>query len=219
MYDFTLSKYSKVQRWAMYNHGIETSESLSPNQVSSKQWLIEELLNYYNQMEYPAKVEIVGSWYGYPLIDFLTREIAFHTIQCWDIDSAARAVCRRYLEVFDQEFVDVYSKNYWQHERNGSDASLLINTSSEHMTETFADMKRSGHDRFYTRNPLVVIQSNDMYHIPEHVNCVEDASELASKHRLEHVHYLGWRPIVQWEDDRIVETKYKRFMIIGRLYP
>jgi len=64
---------------------------------------------------------------------------------------------------------------------------------------------------------LVVIQSNDMRHIDEHINCVDSEDELISKHKIRKVFYASSRNIIEWHDERIEETKYKRFMVIGQI--
>ena len=72
-------------------------------------------------------------------------------------------------------------------------------------------------DVFYHKNPIIVIQSNNMYHINDHINCVNSEKELISKHKIREVLYSGSQNIVAWHDEKIEESKYKRFMVIGKL--
>ena len=68
----TASRYFKI-----FNEYGDLGESLSPNQIESTLWLIEELEKVaipYQQFE---NVEIIGSWYGWPLIDLLAKSNIF----------------------------------------------------------------------------------------------------------------------------------------------
>jgi hypothetical protein len=122
------------------------------------------------------------------------------------------------IDIHPHCHIFVYGKNYWEHSRDGSEATLLINTSSEHMKESFHMMDQLHRkNKFYVKNPLVVIQSNDMRHIDEHINCVDSEDELISKHKIREVLYYGSQNIVEWHDTKIEESKYKRFMVIGKL--
>jgi hypothetical protein len=214
-----LSKYAKMIEWAIDIHPhCHIFESLSPNQLSSKKWMIEELKNIVDNKEI-QKIEIVGSWYGYPLIQYLRENIFIEKIECWDIDKESRMISNMYNEIFEsKDFVSVYGKNYWEHSRDGSESTLLINTSSEHMKESFHMMDQLHRkNKFYVKDPLIVIQSNNMYHIDEHINCVYSEEELISKHKIREVLYSGSQNIVEWHDTKIEESKYKRFMVIGKL--
>jgi hypothetical protein len=205
--------------WAIDIHPhCHIFESLSPNQISSKKWMIEELKNIVDNKEI-QKIEIVGSWYGYPLIQFLKDLLFIEKIECWDIDKEARMIANMYNEIFkSKDFVSVYGKNYWEHSRDGSEATLLINTSSEHMKESFHMMSQLHRkNKFYVKEPLIVIQSNDMHHIDEHINCVDSEEELIDKHKIRKVLYSGSQNIIEWHDTKIEESEYKRFMVIGKL--
>lgn len=232
-----LDKYAKVIEWATKTYpDCDIFGSLSPNQLHSKLWLIEKLKRipqlqgpWYtpNSVDYEGNtIEIVGSWYGFPLIEMLQKEFMIRRIDCWDIDFEARQIAEQYNNIFGVTNVNIFGKDYFAHERDGSQAHLLINTSSEHMMETFADLtERYGKPRkgldpvrnFYVKDPLIVIQSNNMHHIDEHINCVDSEEELIDKHKIRKVLYSGSQNIIEWHDTKIEESKYKRFMVIGKL--
>jgi hypothetical protein len=213
-----LSNYAKMIEWALNKYpDCDIFGSLSPNQISSKIWLIENLTKICNKLETTNhKIEIVGSWYGYPLIEYLKNNISIEKIECWDIDKEARMIAKKYIEIFNNDNTFVYSKNYWHHLRTASEATILINTSSEHMVESFYQVTGKW-DVFYHKKPIIVIQSNNMYHIDEHINCVDSEEELIDKHKIREVLYSGSQNIVEWYDEKIEESKYKRFMVIGQL--
>ena len=210
------SKYANMIDWSLKTHNVcKFFESLSPNQICSKKWLTDELVKHLpNNISH--KIEIVGSWYGFPLLQYIHDNIQFEKIECWDIDKEARLISKKYIEVFKYDNIFVYNKDYWKHERTASEATLLINTSSEHMKPSFYQMKGK-YGKFYHKNPLVVIQANDMVHIEDHINCVNDEEELIIKHGIKDVLYAGSQNIVEWNGFEIIETKYKRFMVIGKL--
>jgi|DEB0MinimDraft_6_1074348.scaffolds.fasta_scaffold74724_2 hypothetical protein len=233
-----LERYAKLIQWANENHPkSHIYESLSPNQLTSKRWLINELVKIkqiYGPWSLPDNkwddkgnsIEIVGSWYGFPLIDMLSSKIPIRNIDCWDIDFEARMIAKQYIEIFKPKKTQVYDQDYFHHERDGSRAHLLINTSSEHMTDSFWMMDEmfgiprehlGDRKQFYVKNPLIVIQSNNMRDIPEHVNCVDSADELVELHKIKRVAYKGEQNMIEWDGFELRENGYKRFMVIGRL--
>jgi hypothetical protein len=213
-----LSNYAKMIEWTSNKYpDCDIFGSLSPNQISSKIWLIENLTKICNKLETTNhRIEIVGSWYGYPLIEYLKNNISIEKIECWDIDKEARMIAKKYIEIFNNDNTFVYSKNYWHHLRTASEATILINTSSEHMVESFYQVVGKW-DIFYHKKPIIVIQSNNMYHINDHINCVNSEEELIDKHKIREVLYSGSQNIVEWHNEKIEESKYKRFMVIGKL--
>ena len=233
-----LERYAKIIEWANENFPEnDIYGSLSPNQASSKEWLIEELVKVpgingpwslpNNKWDMDGNaIEIVGSWYGFPLIEYLCERLPIRSIDCWDIDFEARMIAKQYIEIFQPKNTEVYEQDYFHHEREGSRAHLLINTSSEHMTDSFWMMDErfgvprehlGGAKQFYVKKPIIAIQSNNMRHIPEHVNCVDSAEELVELHKIKHVFYAGERNMVEWNGFRIRQNGYKRFMVIGKL--
>ena len=219
----SIDRYAKMIEWALVTYpDCNIFESLSPNQITSKNWMLNELSSvYYGDAERVAgghNVEIVGSWYGYPMIENLLRNFEIRKIECWDIDKEARMIAKQYLEIFKNGITKIYSKEYFGHKRNGSEATILINTSSEHMVESFYMMNNMHNkNKFYVKDPLIVIQSNDMVHLPEHINCVGSADELIEKHRITEVLYAGEQTIVEWDGLEVNSTDYTRYMVIGRL--
>jgi len=213
-----LSKYAKMIEWSLKTHpNCKIFESLSPNQISSKQWMIDELKKHISN-DTNHKIEIVGSWYGFPLIEYLQDNIDIEKIECWDIDKEARIITKQYINIFNHSNIHIYDKDYWKHQRNGSECNLLINSSSEHMNNTFADMSvMHKKNNFYVNNPIVVIQSNNMKHLPEHINCVDSQDELINKHKINRVLYSGEIDIVEWEGVKIKKSNHKRFMVIGKI--
>lgn len=238
----THAKYRKVyNKWMDYDNTPNVyegysdvcgaiDESWSPNQIASKMWLIDEAHRYLrkqfcenagsghrNDARFQSvdvdTCEIVGSWFGMPLLDMLERDprINIKQYHLWDIDPIARAVCRDYLRIFDMEDKVVLSgKDYFKHERKGSEAGLVINTSSEHMHETFNDLKQF-RNPFFTKDPIIIVQSNNMFHVKDHVSCSKDAYRFRDR-TMEYLNllYCSSSPIMD-----LCEEKYDRYMAIG----
>ncbi len=232
-----LIQYAQVADWARKKYPRNhLEESISPNQLSSKAWMIEQLSRvgklhgpwYTPEPNYSlgSSVEIVGSWYGFPLIDHLHEALPINDIKCWDIDFEARQIAEYYLEVFQTPNVEIFSQDYFAHEREGSRAHLLINTSSEHMKDTFWMMNDKfglprehldNEKHFYVKRPVIAIQSNNMRHIAEHVNCVDSTDELIEKNKFKTIYYAGSQRMSEWQGLEIKQNDFHRFMVIGRL--
>ena len=209
---YDLCKYHKVRDWTIKNiPQINISESISPNQISSKLWLVQELKKTISNI--PLNIEIVGGWFGWPLIGMLYKEFDIEKIFMYDIDKNACRVAIQYREIFNKNKDDIWilNENYWTRPEKRYVPNLVINCSSEHMKETFYKFNN------YSKDCIFVIQSNNMFHIEDHVNCVESEEELIDKHKIREVLYSGSQNIIEWHDEKIEETKYKRFMVIGKL--
>ena len=79
-----------------------------------------------------------------------------------------------------------------------SNYDLIINTSSEHMSDDWFDRVPSG--------CTVAIQTNDFHEITEHINTVNDLTELQEKYKMKEIYYVGVRDC----------DRYNRFMLIGK---
>lgn len=209
---YDLCKYHKVRDWTIKNiPQINISESISPNQISSKLWLVQELKKTISNI--PLNIEIVGGWFGWPLIGMLYKEFDIEKIFMYDIDKNACRVAIQYREIFNKNKDDIWilNENYWTRPEKRYVPNLVINCSSEHMKETFYKFNN------YSKDCIFAIQSNNMFHIEDHVNCVESEEELIDKHKIREVLYSGSQNIIEWHDEKIEESKYKRFMVIGKL--
>jgi hypothetical protein len=202
----TMSRYLKINDWAS-KRNINVIDSLFPNQIIAKSWLIDELKNI-KTLKGPLKIEIVGSWFGWPLADFLFKNFDIQYIKMYDIDNSACLVAKMYSRIFKVEYkVQIINQDYWK-ETKKSDADIVINCSSEHMKESFYMFR----DR-YPMEPIFVIQSNNMFDEPSHINCCNSLLDLIELHNIEFIHYGG-----ELEFNDLNESgKYKRFMVIGTL--
>ena len=159
-------EYSKILKWFRYNCPNEMErlfDSLSPNQIICKQWLVDNL----DKVKIPRddngkfNIEIIGGWYGYPLIDLLYHKYGdeINRIDIFEIDEFACRVINKYN-------------------------CMIINTSCEHMW----DMSTNKDCYELPERTLLVLQSNNKTDEPDHINCVNSCQELLEQNELKEIH-------------------------------
>jgi hypothetical protein len=80
---------------------------------------------------------------------------------------------------------------------------LIINTSAEHMTEDWFHQIRF---KELESDPIVAVQSNNLFDIPEHINCVHSIDHMKKKFPMREILFEG----------ELQLKGYKRVMLIGR---
>ena len=182
-------------------------DSLSPNQFKSKQVLIKHIEDL-KIIDQNSHIVIFGGWYGSILIP------AFKYVnKITLIDKDPKVISIAKYRIFDEyknvEFMtdDVFSSFRDQFKT----ANLFINTSCEHMKP----MKQWGPAPEY-KTPwwnrvspaYFAFQSNNMYDIPTHINCVSSIEEF--KYQLpDNAEVLI--------EDKIRDERGTRFLLIGKL--
>ncbi len=182
-------------------------DSVSPNQFKSKQVLIKHVEDL-QLVDQNSRIVIFGGWYGSILIP------AFKYVdKITLIDKDPKVISIAKHRIFDEyknvEFIsdDVFSSFRDQYK----ETDLFINTSCEHMKP----MKQWGPAPEY-KNPwwnrvkpaYFAFQSNNMYDIPTHINCVSSIEEFK--------YQLPEKAEVMIED-RIRDERGTRFLLIGKL--
>ena len=200
-------RYSRVLKWINTHEKPYLDrwiESVSPNQIESKLWLCENLRNCRIPKNDHGKVniEIVGGWFGFPLIQNLNTYMDFiNKINLYDLDPIACRIARKYREMFDFKFdITVHELDYFE-QKDMRRAHIVINTSSEHMP-SIEPLKEY---LISPNNSLMILQSNNMVDEPDHVNCVENVDELVKKSGIKNVMYKGSLPL----------GNHNRFMVMG----
>lgn len=225
-------RYTQMAKWFLHNcPGLidRWIESVSPNQVECKQWLVESLDNVQIPRDKNGKfkVEIIGGWFGYPLIEMLYEKFGdeIDRLVMYDSDPFACRVAMAYSTIFNHQ-VEVYNKDYFKdvgelHDRR---AHLVINTSCEHMFD-MVDAKD-----FYIspERTLLVLQSNNKRNEEDHINCVDSCDELAKKAGIRTI-FGDWKRMNYgpkhktkeerwaWKAKNVGSTdKYIRYMVMGK---
>ena len=197
--------YYWVEQWVKNNlpdYHESFLDSVSQGQYESKLWLHNELKKINLNQFGPLHIDIVGSWFGYPLIESLSNIFDIKQIDLYDIDENCHKVVAQYINHFDPDFRIVQFDNFFDR-KDVRRRHLIINTSSEHMPD-IAEMKNFYKD--YPERPLIVLQSNNFETLDEHVNCVQSPLELIDKNQLTQIHYKGKHSL----------PLYDRYMVIGR---
>ena len=143
--------------------------------------------------------------------------ISIEKVRSFDIDPScapiAECINKSYVIdnwKFKAATVDIHDLrydrfDYWTKKSDGSEIKLLdtansvINTSCEHIFNF-----ENWYDHI-PRGMLVILQSNDFFEAPDHVNCYNTLDEFAKQTPLREELFSGTLPL----------SKYNRFMRIG----
>lgn len=198
------------------------SDAFSRGQIQSKIWLTKELANIkpaYND------IMVLAAWYG-QLRSILDIKITYNRMRLLDVDSVSCAISDNvfnYLELENYKVkscctnineLNCYKNGYELSLQNYSDPNskvitekflpdLIINTSAEHMSDDWFNQIRF---KELDSDPVVAIQSNNLFDVPEHINCVHSVDHMKKKFPMREVLYEG----------ELQLKGYKRFMLIGR---
>lgn len=195
-----LINYSECLGWFYRRHPEKISDyikSVSTKQIQCKQWLLKELRLVPRDFK---NIHLYGGWYGYPLIDMLDRAYNLETLTNIDCDKFATSVCFNFKNIFEHHFVKTVTKDVKDYQKC-LDTDLVINTSSEHMS----DLPILIENKLYSDNCIFALQSNNMFDLEEHTNCVNSHEELAQKSGLNKILYSG----------KMTLDNYERYMVIG----
>ena len=206
------------------------ADAFSRGQVRSKIWLVEELKKVQNNFE---MIHIHAGWFGQSRLYFDKAGIDYDKIRILETDHIAAQVSDYVFNIDQIEGYRVKSgearlpmindaeevkemnwvtrtgfeykiKNYKKDTEylEKTNPDLIINTSAEHFNSSW-------YHKFCIRaecDPLYVIQSNNLFNIPEHYNCVHSIEHMLKKFPMERLEYAG----------ELELPGYKRFMLIGR---
>ena len=179
---------------------IRTLDAFWKGQVSSKQWLMDELYKQrHHTKEWPT-IDIHGGWVGVLASMFFQSNMFIERIASIDIDPECEAVANKMNQMEYQtgrfKAITADMCTYRSH------ADIIINTSCEHITQDEYDLWLTG----LPYNSLLVLQSNN-YNIPEHVRIASDLEQFKEQCHLENVLWAG----------ELELPLYKRFMVIGKV--
>lgn len=203
-------EYAKMLKWIQHNHPDQIwrfVESVSPNQQASKDSLIFGLMEkdvvVPRNKDGMINIEIVGGWFGWPLIGNLINHFGemINRIDFFEIDPIACSFLRKYIELMKPRFeIRIFEMDWFEYKESRR-THVLINTSCEHMPDLisqrpyFIDAHRT----------LLMLTSNDKVDEPDHINCKESADQLAADNKVKLLH-----------GDHLVFEDYTRFVVIGK---
>jgi aspartate/glutamate racemase len=204
---------------------IVLNDAMSRSQVKSKIWLIEELENVRQKLPDPVykQVAVFAGWYG-QLKNVYDKRLTYRKMRIVELDRLACETSDYIFNLSELENYKVKSVNAnineltlhkngyeWDVEnfRDGTKYSekflpdLIINTSAEHMTDTWYNQIRF---RQMESDPIVAIQSNNYFDVLDHVNCVHSIDHMKKKFPMREILYEG----------ELQLKGYKRVMLIGK---
>ena len=172
-------------------------DSFSPNQFKSK----EALIKYIRDMliiSTNSEIVIFGGWYGSILIPAF-KEVKRITVIDKDKDVISIAKNRLFNHYKNVDFIcdDVF--NWAPDSSRIKKTDLIINTSCEHM-RPMKELKLNTNAHF-------AFQSNNMYDIPGHINCVRSIDEY-KKQLPDNAEVLI--------EDTLADSRGVRFTLIGK---
>ena len=201
-------------------NGAAIYDLMSRSQIKSKIWLVEQLAllesNY-------ANVAVMAGWFG-QIKTIYDQRLTYSKMRIVELD---RSACETSDYVFNLGNLEnhkvkavcanvnrltLHKNGYeWLVEnfRDGTKYSekflpdLIINTSAEHMTEEWFHQLRF---KQIDSDPIVAIQSNNLFDLAEHVNCVHSVDHMKKKYPMREVLFAG----------ELQLKGYKRVMLIGR---
>lgn len=213
--------FNAIHMYSRYNSDAEVlNDALSRSQIKSKTWLVEELSNIDTNYD---SVLVMAGWFG-QIKNIYDKRLTYAKMRVAELDKQACETSDYVFNLSNLENYKVKSVNVdinnlilhkngyeWMVEnfREGTGYSekflpnLIINTSAEHMKEDwFFQIKFKDLES----DPIVAIQSNNLFDIPEHINCVHSVDHMKKKFPMQEILYEG----------ELQLKGYKRVMLIGR---
>ena len=176
-------------------------DSFSPNQFKSKENLINHIKKL-NILNSESEIVIFGCWYGSILIPAFYNKVK--RITAIDIDDNVIGIAKnRIFKNYDKIDFIVNDAFVWANKSSRiKNTNLIINTSCEHMQP----MKNL--PILNNINSYFAFQSNNMFDIETHINCVNSIEEFKKQ--------LPSKAKILIED-QIEEDRGIRFTLIGQL--
>ena len=194
--DVDLQLFKNIMNEARHNSDL--LDSYSPNQFKSKEVLINHINNL-NILDDKSEIIILGSWYGSILIPAFKQ---VKRITAIDLDKNIISIAKNRL-FSHYKNVDFISKDVFDWLPDSSrikKTDLIINTSCEHM--------RSMKELDLNTNAYFAFQSNNMFDIPTHINCVNNIEEFKEQ--------MPSNAKIMIED-HIKDDRGTRFLLIGQI--
>ena len=178
-------------------HNTDLLDSYSPNQFKSKELLVNHI-NKLDILNKDSEVIIFGSWYGSILVPAFEYVKRITLVDCdKDVLNISKNRLFNHKKNIDYVVDDVFA---WASDSSRiKKTDLIINTSCEHMTS----MK----ELELNTNSYFAFQSNNMFNIPTHINCVKDIEQFENQMP------FNSRIIKR---DMVKDDRGTRFTIIGR---
>lgn len=182
-----LGKHPEADLGNAFNH----------KQIGSKLWARDAIFDTLGGRL--GGVVILGGWYGIlAAMLFDDSRFSIGRIESYDIDPDVGPVAVTLNKAWSARFsavtADMYAMDY-----AALGADLIVNTSCEHIADLRAWLA------LLPRGTRVMLQSNDYFSEPTHINCVPDLQAFIDQAKLATLDFSG----------SLKMKKYTRFMLIG----
>lgn len=195
-------------------------DAMSRSQIRSKIWLIEELAKIQSHFN---NVAVMAGWFG-QLCSVYDKKLTYRKMRIIELDKVACELSDYSFNLSNLENYKIKSihadinnlilhkngyewpvKNFKENTEYSEKflPDLIINTSAEHMTEEWYNQIRF---KEMESNPIVAIQSNNMFDGEGHINCVHSIDHMKKKFPMREILFEG----------ELQLKGYKRVMLIGR---
>ena len=175
----------------------DLGNAFNHKQIGSKMWARDSLYDALGGRL--GKIVLLGGWYGILAgILFDDRRLEIDAIASYDIDPevgpVAETLNRDWADRFSAVTADMYAIDYAT-----LGADLIVNTSCEHIADLGVWLA------LLPRGARVMLQSNDYFSEPTHINCVPSLEAFVEQAQLSTLDFSG----------SLKMKKYTRFMLIG----
>lgn len=195
-------------------------DSFSNNQFASKGALL-KAIDHLKILDSASTVVIWGSWYGSVLIPMLASKVK--KVISIDLDDRPLQIAKNQLFKKFKNVDYICDDVFYTHRNQYLETNLIINTSCEHMLPMkdwpwFSVGAIEGdrkHGEGYktpklSSNCYFAFQSNNMFGIEGHINCVNSLEEFKNQ--------MPARAKILYEEE-VEDTRGTRYMLIGKFMP
>jgi hypothetical protein len=176
-------------------------------QMSSKEWLVNTLVDYLNPKYLTFELRdvlIMGGWYG--LTGIILRQQIDREVKIWNVDSDPECAHFQHMLQWnnpDYEHNIPVTDDAIEYYFDRTDAfQLIINTSCEHMEQEDIRMILN----LKPIDTIACFQSNNYHNEAEHINTHNSLDEFVDSLQLASVYYKG---------EMNPSEDYTRYMVIG----
>jgi hypothetical protein len=180
----------------------DIKDSFGRNQFAAKSLLV-DLIDQTGCLDSESEVVIFGCWYGSVIIPKLSERVKI--IYGIDLDKKVIHIAKNKFWKDNPKVKLIEGDAFENFRKNYSIAKLFINTSCEHMPamNDWSNWSKVRDDAYFA------FQSNNMYGIQGHVNCVdtiEDFKKQLPKHA------------VVLHQEELTDDRGTRFTLVGRIW-
>jgi len=190
----------RVCHWAWAAKNTKALESLRPDQIACKKWLVHEILKFGgNKFD---RVAVLGSWNSILLYELLSDNAEITDWHFYDMDTQCHEDRLEYFgqnelkasyQTFDLDVTTIFDQPDVCNQYD-----LIINPSCEHMN-----------DIQYQGKPLYALCStNKKLSDGSHINVIEHFEDLAVKNNINRIEYQGRLRLKEWDWERYCTVGY-----------